>query len=84
MKNLKFTLALIIGLAISSNTIQAQTKPEMPEDRKVEMANQLKMDKEKLALSKDQEASYMEISKKYGTVDSAAFVNGILDQIVKH
>lgn len=26
----------------------------------------------------------VEISKKYGTVDSAAFVNGILDQIVKH
>jgi transcription antitermination protein NusB len=25
----------------------------------------------------------VEISKKYGTVDSAAFVNGILDQIVK-
>ena len=25
----------------------------------------------------------IEISKKYGTVDSAAFVNGILDQIVK-
>lgn len=66
MKNLKFTLALIIGLAISSNTIQAQTKPAMPEERKAEMANQLKMDKEKLALTKEQEASYMEISKKYG------------------
>lgn len=66
MKNLKFTLALIIGLAISSNTIQAQTKPAMPEDRKTEMVNQLKLDKEKLALTKDQEASYMEISKKYG------------------
>jgi N utilization substance protein B len=26
----------------------------------------------------------IEISKKYGTIDSAAFVNGILDQIVKH
>ena len=26
----------------------------------------------------------IEISKKYGTVDSAAFVNGILDQIMKH
>jgi N utilization substance protein B len=26
----------------------------------------------------------IEISKKYGSVDSAAFVNGILDQIVKH
>lgn len=26
----------------------------------------------------------IEISKKYGTVDSAAFVNGVLDQIVKH
>jgi N utilization substance protein B len=26
----------------------------------------------------------VEISKKYGTVDSAAFVNGILDQIMKH
>ena len=25
----------------------------------------------------------IEISKKYGTVDSAAFVNGILDQIMK-
>lgn len=25
----------------------------------------------------------VEISKKYGTVDSAAFVNGILDQVVK-
>ncbi len=25
----------------------------------------------------------IEISKKYGTVDSAAFVNGILDQVVK-
>ncbi len=25
----------------------------------------------------------IEISRKYGTVDSAAFVNGILDQIVK-
>ncbi len=66
MKNLKFTLAVIIGLAISSNSIQAQTKPAMPEDRKAEMANQLKLDNEKLALSKDQEASYMEISKKYG------------------
>lgn len=66
MKNLKFTLAVIIGLAISSNSIQAQTKPAMPEDRKAEMANQLKLDNEKLALSKVQEASYMEISKKYG------------------
>lgn len=26
----------------------------------------------------------IEISRKYGTVDSAAFVNGILDQIMKH
>lgn len=26
----------------------------------------------------------VEISKKFGSVDSAAFVNGILDQIVKH
>jgi N utilization substance protein B len=26
----------------------------------------------------------IEISKKFGTVDSAAFVNGILDQIMKH
>lgn len=26
----------------------------------------------------------IEISKKYGTTDSAAFVNGILDQIMKH
>lgn len=26
----------------------------------------------------------IEISKKYGTVDSSAFVNGILDQIMKH
>lgn len=26
----------------------------------------------------------VEISKKYGTVDSSAFVNGILDQIMKH
>jgi N utilization substance protein B len=26
----------------------------------------------------------IEVSKKYGTVDSAAFVNGILDQIMKH
>lgn len=26
----------------------------------------------------------IEISKKYGTVDSAAFVNGILDQTMKH
>lgn len=26
----------------------------------------------------------IEISKKYGTVDSAAFVNGILDQIMKY
>lgn len=26
----------------------------------------------------------IEISRKYGTVDSSAFVNGILDQIMKH
>jgi len=26
----------------------------------------------------------IEIGKKYGSVDSAAFVNGILDQIMKH
>ena len=26
----------------------------------------------------------IEISKKYGTVDSSAFVNGILDQVMKH
>lgn len=65
MKNLKFTVALILGFLVVSNSLNAQSKPAISQDRKGEMVEQMKMDKEKLALSPEQEVKFKEISKKY-------------------
>ena len=65
MKNLKITFAIIL-FSLVSNSIVAQEQKLEKEDRKVEMAKQFKIDKEKLALTPDQEIKFKEISKKYG------------------
>ncbi len=65
MKNLKITFAVVLFTLVSSTIIAQEQKPER-EDRKVEMAKQFKIAKEKLALTSDQEIKYKEISKKYG------------------
>ena len=65
MKSLKITLAVVL-FSLVSNTIVAQEQKLEKEDRKVEMAKQFKIAKEKLAFTTDQEIKFKEISKKYG------------------
>lgn len=45
--------------------LQAQTKPKLSDEQKEEVIDQLKADKERLALTKEQEEPFMEITKKY-------------------
>jgi hypothetical protein len=65
MKNLKITFAIIV-FSLVSNTIVAQEQKLEKEDRKIEMAKQFKIAKEKLALTPDQEIKFKEISLKFG------------------
>ncbi len=65
MKNSKLVFALSLLLMFCFNSIQAQSKPKLSEEQKEAVVAQLKADKERLALTKEQEAPFMEISKKY-------------------
>ena len=61
MKNLKFSLIIAFLLSINSNTINAQEN-----DKKADVVAEMKIAKEKLALSESQEITFKEITKKYG------------------
>ena len=66
MKKLKITLAVALFSLFATNLSNAQEAKPSPENRKAEMMNQMKLVKEKLGLTKDQEPKFKEISKKYG------------------
>jgi DNA-directed RNA polymerase subunit H (RpoH/RPB5) len=66
MKNLKFTIAFALFLVIGLTKSNAQTDKSLTDDQKSEMIQQMKMDKEKLALTETQEPIFKEITKKYG------------------
>lgn len=61
MKNLKITLFLTILFSINCTLLQAQQN-----DKKAEMIAEMKVAKEKLALSDTQEITFKEVTKKYG------------------
>jgi hypothetical protein len=65
MKKLQSTLALVFFLMIGL-TSTAQEKATLSDDKKQEIREQMKMDKERLALTDAQEVTYKEITKKYG------------------
>lgn len=65
MKNSKLVFALSLLFMFSFNSIQAQSKPKLSDEQKEAVVAQLKADKERLALTKEQEEPFMEISKKY-------------------
>lgn len=65
MKKLQSTLALVFFLMIGL-TITAQEKKAVSDDQKQEVKEQMKIHKEKLALTDAQEVTYKEITKKYG------------------
>lgn len=65
MKNSKLVFALCLLLSLSFSGIQAQSKSKLSPEQKEVVIAQLKADKERLALTKEQEAPFMEITKKY-------------------
>ena len=81
MKKLKITFAVLFCILVS-NAIVAQEQKSENEDRKVEMAKQFKLAKEKLALSPEQETKFKEISLKYSE-KSKSIKNSDIDKSVK-
>jgi len=65
MKNSKLVFALCLLCTLSFSGIQAQSKPKLSPEQKEAVIAQLKADKEKLALTKEQQEPFMEITKKY-------------------
>jgi hypothetical protein len=65
MKNLKFSILIILLVVFFSATTNAQTENSMSEDQKEEMLQQMKISKERLALTATQEPTFREITKKY-------------------
>ena len=61
MKNLKFALIITFLFLINSNVMNAQEN-----DKKGDVVAEMKIAKEKLALSESQEITFKEITKKYG------------------
>ncbi|MBC7641555.1 MAG: hypothetical protein H7174_04340 [Flavobacterium sp.] len=66
MKKLKITLAATLLTVFAFNYSNAQEVKPVGADRKTEMMQQMKMDKEKLSLTKEQESQFKAISMKYG------------------
>jgi periplasmic protein CpxP/Spy len=64
MKIVKIILSLTL-LLLFSNVIHAQEKPKKSPEEKAEKREELKQNIQKLQLSKEQETSFMEISKRY-------------------
>lgn len=65
MKNSKVTFALSLFLSLCFNAMQAQSVSNFTDDQKEAVISQLKVDKERLALTPEQEGPFIEISKKY-------------------
>ena len=65
MKNSKLTLAVVFFFMISFHFTQAQSKTNITEDQKEAITTQLKSDRERLELTKEQEVTFREITKKY-------------------
>ena len=65
MKNLKLTFALSLLISLGFNAMQAQSLSNFTDDQKEAVITQLKVDKERLALTPEQEEPFLEISKKY-------------------
>ena len=61
MKNLKFALIITFLFLINSNVMNAQEN-----DKKGDVVAEIKIAKEKLALSESQEITFKEITKKFG------------------
>ncbi len=68
MKNSKLIFALSFLFILSFSGIQAQSKSKLTEEQKEAVLTQLKADKERLALTAEQEAPFMGITKKYTTM----------------
>ena len=68
MKNSKLIFALSFLFILSFSGIQAQSKSKLTEEHKEAVLTQLKADKERLALTAEQEAPFMGITKKYTTI----------------
>ena len=64
MKNFKLAFAAIVFSAFAANA-QTQDKPKLTDAQKQEMKAQFKESKERLALTPDQEKSFIAINKKY-------------------
>ena len=62
MKNLKLVAMMALCIGLQTIDVTAQEK-----DKKKERTEQIKITKEKLALSPDQEVKFMEVNKKYGS-----------------
>ena len=65
MKNSKLVFALCVLFTLGFTSIQAQSKPNLTQGQKEVVIALLKADKERLALTKEQEEPFMEITKKY-------------------
>ncbi len=65
MKNLKFSIVIILLALFFSATVKAQTEKSLPEDQKEEMLQQMQINKERLALTATQEPTFKDITKKY-------------------
>lgn len=59
------TFALSLFLSLWFNAMQAQSVSNFTDDQKEAVISQLKVDKERLALTPEQEGPFIEISKKY-------------------
>ena len=66
MKKSKIALAATLLTFFAFNFSNAQETKPIKEDQKAEMMQRMKMDKEKLGLTKEQEPQFKAISMKYG------------------
>jgi len=65
---MKFTptfTGLLLSAVFSVSTLQAQTKPTLPPEKKQELVNLVQENKERLKLTAEQEPKFDEISTRY-------------------
>ncbi len=65
MKNLKMILATVLFSVLFSNTIQAQDHPVLAPEKKEEIKNQMQANKDRLALTPEQQVPYRGIIKLF-------------------
>ena len=64
MKNLRLVVAALV-ISFSATQAKAQDKPKFTPEQKQEMKAQFEESKKRLALTPEQEKSFVEINKKY-------------------